>query len=55
VDLVLYPDSLKSREKTLAFSGWADSGEGMIQGGFLSKEDRSELIAWCVMVRRPVA
>jgi hypothetical protein len=37
--------SLKSRGITLAFSGWADSGESMIQAGFPGKEDRCEPIA----------
>jgi len=41
----LYPDSLKSREKFLAFSDWADSVARMIQSGFLSEEDRMELTA----------
>jgi hypothetical protein len=36
---------LKSREKLLEFSGLADSDERMIRGGFLSGEDRNELIA----------
>jgi transposase len=41
----VYADSLKSREKLLEFSGLADSDERMIRGGFLSGEDRNELIA----------
>ena len=41
----LYPDSLKTREKFLAFRGFADSDGVMIRGGFLTGEDRSELIA----------
>jgi len=34
---------LKSREKFLAFSDWADSVARMIQSGFLSEEDRKAL------------
>src|ERR1019366_3754644 len=42
---VVYLDSLKSREKFLAFSNLADSVARMIRaGGFLSEEDRSKLI-----------
>src|ERR1035437_9700851 len=42
---VVYLDSLKSREKFLAFSNLADSVERMVRsGGFLSEEDRSKLI-----------
>jgi len=42
---LLYLDSLKSREKFLAFSNLADSVARMIRaGGFLSEEDRSKLI-----------
>ena len=41
----LYPDALKTREKFLAFRGFADSDGVMIRGGFLTGEDRSELIA----------
>jgi transposase len=41
----LYPDSLKSRDKFLAFRVLVDSDGGMIRGGFLSAEDRSKLIA----------
>src|SRR6516162_5979905 len=41
----LYLDSLKARENFLAFGTLADSDEAMIRGGFLSKEDRNELIA----------
>src|ERR1039457_5568649 len=41
----VYLDSLKSREKFLAFSNLADSVARMIRaGGFLSEEDRSKLI-----------
>jgi hypothetical protein len=36
---------LKSQEKTVAVSGWADSAARAIQGGFPCKEDRGELIA----------
>ena len=39
------PNSLKSRDKSLAFCGWADSDGHMIRGGFLSEEDRHKLIA----------
>jgi hypothetical protein len=35
-DLVIYPDSLKSRDKFLAFRVLVDSDGGMIRGGFLS-------------------
>ena len=41
----LYPDSLKSREKFLAFRVLVDSDGSMIRGGFLSAEDRRTLIA----------
>jgi transposase len=41
----VYPDSLKSRDKFLAFRVLMDSDVGMIRGGFLSAEDRSKLIA----------
>src|ERR1019366_7692752 len=42
---LIYLDSLKSREKFLAFSNLADSVARMIRaGGFLSEEDRSKLI-----------
>jgi len=41
----LYPDSLKCREKFLAFGGLVDSDAEMIRGGFLSAEDRDRLIA----------
>jgi hypothetical protein len=34
---------LKSREKFLAFSDWADSVARMIQSGFLSEEDPKAL------------
>ncbi len=40
-----YPDSLKNREKLLAFLGLADSDWLMIRGGFLGEEDRKKLIA----------
>jgi hypothetical protein len=42
---ILYPDSLKSREKFLAVSDWTDSVARMIQSGFLSEEDRIALTA----------
>jgi transposase len=42
---MLYPDSLKIREKFLAFWGSSDSDGGMIRGGFLIEEDRNKLIA----------
>jgi hypothetical protein len=35
---------LKSREKFLAFSDWADCVARMIQSGFLNEQDRGELI-----------
>ena len=41
----LYPESLRSREKTLAFGSWLDSDGQMIRGGFLTEEDRKGLIA----------
>ncbi|MGH6811306.1 MAG: helix-turn-helix domain-containing protein [Methylocella sp.] len=41
----VYPDSLKIRQKFLAFFGWADSDARVIQSGFLTKEDREKLIA----------
>jgi transposase len=43
--IYLYPDSLKNREKLLAFCILADSDGGMIRGGFLGQEDRNKLIA----------
>jgi transposase len=42
---LLYPDSLKAREKLLAFFGWADSARRMIRGGFLTEEERGKLVA----------
>jgi transposase len=42
---VIYPDSLKSWEKLLEFSGSADSDVEMIRGRFLSEDDRNKLIA----------
>src|ERR1700720_2213465 len=42
---VLYPDSLKTREKFLVFFGLADSARRMIRGGFLTEEDRGKLVA----------
>ena len=42
---LLYPDSLKAREKFVALYGLVDSDGGMIRGGFLSVEDRNKLIA----------
>ena len=36
---------MKIREKLLVFGGLMDSAGGMIRGGFLSAEDRSQLIA----------
>jgi hypothetical protein len=41
----VYSDSLKSREKFVAFYNWADSVARMIQSGFLSEEDRKALTA----------
>src|SRR3970040_704105 len=41
----LYPDSLKSRDKFLAFFELTDSVAGMIQSGLLSEEDRKALTA----------
>ena len=42
---LLYPDSLKSWEKLLEFSGSADFDVRMIRGRFLSEDDRNKLIA----------
>ena len=42
---MLYPDSLKAREKCVELYGLVDSDGGMIRGGFLSVEDRNKLIA----------
>jgi len=42
---MLYSDSLKSRDKFLAFSELTDSVARMIQSGFLSEEDRKALTA----------
>ena len=42
---LVYPDSLKSREKFLAFSDWVDSAARMIHSGFLSEDDRKVLTA----------
>jgi hypothetical protein len=39
------PMQMASREKTVAVSGWAHSAARAIQGGFLCKEDRGQLIA----------
>jgi hypothetical protein len=36
---------LKIREQFVAFCGLVDSAGGMIRGGFLSAEDRGQLIA----------
>jgi transposase len=41
----IYPESLRSREKTLAFGSWPDSDDHMIRGGFLNEEDRKGLVA----------
>ena len=41
----VYSDSLKSRDKFLAFSDRTDSVARMIQSGFLSEEDRKALTA----------
>src|SRR5271155_4248948 len=43
--LWLYPDSMRTREKCLAFGGGSDSDGRMIRGGFLIEEDRKALIA----------
>src|SRR5271170_6826913 len=40
-----YPDSMRTREKCLAFGGGSDSDGRMIRGGFLIEEDRKALIA----------
>jgi transposase len=42
---LVYPDSLKCRQKALAFGGLPDSDGRMIRGGFVSEEDRKALIA----------
>src|ERR1700719_2908878 len=44
-DFGLYPDSMRTREKCLAFGGGSDSDGRMIRGGFLIDEDRKALIA----------
>ena len=44
-NVVVYPDSLKTREKFLVFFGLADSAPRMIRGGFLTEEDRGKLVA----------
>src|SRR5271167_4548021 len=41
----IYPDSMRTREKCLAFGGGSDSDGRMIRGGFLIEEDRKALIA----------
>ena len=41
----VYPDSMRTREKCLAFGGGSDSDGRMIRGGFLIEEDRKALIA----------
>ena len=52
----IYPDSMRTREKCLAFGGGSDSDGRMIRGGFLSEEDRKALIALArAMVWRLVA
>jgi hypothetical protein len=43
--VILYSESLKSRDKFLAFSDRADSVARMIQSGFVSEEDRKALTA----------
>src|SRR5665811_2541465 len=42
---IVYPDSLKNRDKFLAFSDRADSVARMIQSGFLNEKDRKALTA----------
>src|SRR5712672_1300819 len=41
----VYPDSLKTQEKFLAFCFLTDSARQMIRRGFLTEEDRTKLIA----------
>src|SRR5260370_28198209 len=41
----IYPDSLKTQEKFLAFCFLTDSARQMIRRGFLTEEDRTKLIA----------
>jgi transposase len=45
INSIIYPDSLKTREKFLVFFGLADSAPRMIRGGFLTEEDRGKLVA----------
>src|ERR1700688_1238926 len=40
VTMMIYPDSMRTREKCLAFGGGSDSDGRMIRGGFLIDEDR---------------
>src|SRR5712692_5646377 len=42
---LVYPDSLKTQEKFLAFCFLTDSARQMIRRGFLTEEDRTKLIA----------
>ncbi len=42
---IIYPDSLKSRQKRLAVGGCPDSDGDTIRGGFLSEEDRRAVFA----------
>src|ERR1700729_4365195 len=42
---IIYPDSMRTREKCLAFGGGSDSDGRMIRGSFLIEEDRKALIA----------
>src|SRR6202453_4278843 len=43
--IMLYPDSMRTREKCLAFGGGSDSDGRMIRGGFLIEEDPKALMA----------
>src|ERR1700693_2413527 len=45
MEIDLYPDSMRTREKCLAFGGGSDSDGRMIRGGFLIEEDRIAVIA----------
>jgi hypothetical protein len=48
---MLYPDSLKSRKRFLAFSGWVDSAARMSHSGFPDARKWRRLIAAPFAVR----
>ena len=52
VCLDIYPDSLRNRQKPLAFGARPDSDDDMIRGGFLTEEDRKGWSRWRAMARR---